>query len=119
MEGARYHKPAERPTSMPARHTPPVTWGDGCNGGPTLPDDTPDPLTPELAPFVAQALARLEADTEGLDHEDAVRHLEATVARAAVQASRLGFTFAPDEPEDGLGIGDGPVVVVQRLGEPG
>jgi hypothetical protein len=68
---------------------------------------------------VAQARARLEADTQGLDHEDAVRHLEATVARATVQASRLGFAFTPDEPEDRLGLGDGPVVVVQRLGEPG
>lgn len=100
-------------------HDPPVTWVDGRYGGPPLPDDTPDPLTPELAPFVAQARARLEADTDGLDHESAVRHLEAAVARATVQASRLGITFPAPEPDDGLLLGDGSVVVVQRLGEAG
>ena len=89
------------------------------DGGSPLPDATPDPLTPELAPFVAQARARLEADTDGLDHEAVVRHLEATVAQATVQASRLGFTFPVPEPEDALALGDGSVVVVQRLGEPG
>ena len=84
-----------------------------------LSDVTPDPLTPELAPFVAQARARLEAATDGLDHEAAVQHLEAMVANATVQASRLGFAFPVPEPADTLALGDGSVVVVQRLGEPG
>jgi len=84
-----------------------------------LPDAAPDPLTPELAPFVAQARARLEAATDGLDHEATVQHLEAMVAHATVQASRLGFTFAVPEPADALALGDGSVVVVQRVGEPG
>jgi hypothetical protein len=83
-----------------------------------LPDAAPDPLTPELAPFVAQARARLEAATDGLDHEAAVQHLEAMVASATVQASRLGFAFPVPEPADTLALGDGSVVVVQRLGEP-
>jgi hypothetical protein len=79
----------------------------------------PDPLTPELAPFVAQARAHLEQATDGLDHEEAVAHLEATVARAAIQASRLGFSFpAPAPAADALALGDGSVVVVQRLGDP-
>ena len=85
------------------------------DGGPSLPDATPDPLTPELAPFVAQAQARLEAATDGLDHEATVQHLEAMVANAAVQASRLGFAFPAPEPPDALSLGDGSVVVVQRL----
>jgi hypothetical protein len=82
-----------------------------------VPDAAPDPLTPELAPFVAQALARLEAATDGLDHEAAVQHLEAMVANATVQASRLGFTLPAPEPADALALGDGSVVVVHRLGE--
>jgi hypothetical protein len=78
----------------------------------------PDPLTPELAPFVAQARAHLEQATDGLDHEEAVAHLEATVARAAILASRLGFSFPAPAPADTLALGDGSVVVVQRLGDP-
>ena len=89
------------------------------DGGLPLPDATPDPLTPELAPFVAQARAHLEAATDGLDHEAAVQHLEAMVANAAVQASRLGFSFPAPEPADALSLSDGSVVVVQRLGEQG
>jgi hypothetical protein len=85
----------------------------------TVPDDTPDPLTPELAPFVAQARARLEAATDGLDHEAAVQHLEATVANATVQASRLGLAFPVREPADTFALGDGSVVVVESLGEQG
>ena len=106
---------------MPTRPDPPVTCDDGRYGGPPLPDPTPDPQTPELAPFVAQARARFEADTDGLDHEAAVRHLEAAVAHATAQASRLGMTFPAPEPDDALelGLGDGSVVVVQHLGEPG
>ncbi len=77
---------------------------------------------PELAPFLALARADLQRATDGLDHDAAVEHLEATVAHAAVQASRLGFLFGspePDpgpEPADAIALGDGSVVVVQRLG---
>jgi hypothetical protein len=83
---------------------------------------TPDPLTPELAPFVALARARLEQDTSGLDHDAAVEHLEAALARASLQASRLGFMFpGPDAAErtaaDTFALGDGSVVVVQHIGE--
>jgi hypothetical protein len=87
------------------------------DGGSPLPDATPDPLTPELAPFVAKARAQLESATDGLDHEAAVRHLEAELAHATVQASRLGFSFPVPEVDDGLAIGDGRVVVVQQLGD--
>jgi hypothetical protein len=81
---------------------------------------SPDPLTPELAPFVAQARADLAKATDGLDHEAAVEHLEAAVTRAAMQASRLGLSFPPPESAaDALALGDGSVVVVQRLGELG
>jgi hypothetical protein len=81
-------------------------------------EQVPDPLTPELAPFVAQARAHLEQATDGLDHEETVAHLEATVARAAIQASRLGFSFpAPAPAADALALGDGSVVVVQRFGD--
>jgi hypothetical protein len=70
---------------------------------------------------VAQARARLEQATDGLDDEAAVQHLEATVARAAIEASRLGFSFpasdAAAEPL-ALGEGDGSIVVVQRLTGP-
>jgi hypothetical protein len=90
-------------------------------GDPPLAETTPDPLPAELAPFMAQARARLERATDGLDHEAAVEHLEATVARAAMEASRLGFSFpSPDAAADplSLGEGDGSIVVVQRLTGP-
>jgi hypothetical protein len=90
------------------------------DGGTPLPETTPDPLTPELAPFVALARARFEQATDGLDHDAAVEHLEAAVAQAAVQASRLGFSFpAPEPATDTLALGDGSVVLVQRVGDPG
>jgi hypothetical protein len=91
---------------------------DPSNQETPLAETTPDPLPAELAPFVAQARARLEQATDGLDHEAAVEHLEATVARAAIEASRLGFSFpSPDPAADPLqfGDGDGSIVVVQRL----
>jgi hypothetical protein len=88
--------------------------------GGSLPASTPDPLTPELAPFVAQARARVEQAIDGLDHEAAVEHLEAAVLQAAVQASRLGFSFpTPEPPADALALGDGSVVLVQRVPDPG
>ena len=46
-----------------------------------------------------------------------MQHLEAMVASATVQASRLGFAFPVPEPADALALGDGSVVVVQRVGE--
>jgi hypothetical protein len=70
---------------------------------------------------MAQARARLERATDGLDHEAAVEHLEATVEQAAIEASRLGFSFpsadVAAEPL-ALGDGDGSIVVVQRLTGP-
>jgi hypothetical protein len=88
------------------------------DGGLPLTDANPDPLTPELAPFVAQARARLDAATVGLDDEAAVRHLEATVADATVQASRLGIAFSAPEPPTALALGDGSLVVVRRPDDP-
>jgi hypothetical protein len=87
-------------------------------GDPELAETPPDPLPAELAPFVAQARARLEQATDGLDHEAAVEHLEAAVTRAAIEASRLGISFPSAEPPAeplALGDGDGSIVVVQRL----
>jgi hypothetical protein len=90
------------------------------DGGPDLTETTPDPLTPELAPFVVQARADLEQATDGLDHDAAVEHLKAMMARAEVQASRLGFSFpAPEVVADTLELGEGSVVLVQRLSDPG
>jgi hypothetical protein len=83
-----------------------------------VPEATIDPLTPELAPFVALARAGLEAATDGLDHDAAVEHLEAAVTRAAVAASRLGMQLpAAADPGGALTLGDGSVVLVQRLGD--
>ena len=88
--------------------------------GGSLPESTPDPLTPELAPFVALARARVERAIDGLDHDAAVEHLEEAVVQAAVQASRLGFSFpTPEPPADALALGDGSVVLVQRVPDPG
>ncbi|HEX6421317.1 MAG TPA: hypothetical protein VFZ77_22640 [Acidimicrobiales bacterium] len=91
--------------------------GTAHDGGPPLPETNPDPLSPELAPFVAQAMARLEMATDGLDHDAAVAHLEAAVAQAAVQASRLGLSFATEQPADAVALGDGSIVLVQHLGD--
>jgi hypothetical protein len=89
------------------------------DGGIPLPEPTPDELTPEMAPFVAQAQARVTRAIDGLDHDAAVAHLEDAVAQAAVQASRLGFSFPVAEPTDDLlALGDGSIVLVQRMGHP-
>jgi hypothetical protein len=80
----------------------------------------PDPLTPELAPFVLQAQARFSQATDGLDHDAAVEHLEAAVAQAEIAASRLGFQLPADDVTGAAGalsLGDGSVVVVQRFGD--
>jgi hypothetical protein len=87
---------------------------------PLLAEITPDPITPELAPFVAHAQADLEQATEGLEADEAIAHLEATMVRAEVEASRLGFRFPPPELEldqASLTEGGNPVVVIQRLTE--
>jgi hypothetical protein len=90
------------------------------DGGPQLQATSPDPLTPELAPFVVQARAHLEQATDGLDHDATVEHLEATLARAEVAASRLGFSLpAPEPATEALSIGDGSVVLVQRVSDLG
>ena len=64
------------------------------DGGPPLPETTPEPLTPELAPFVAQARARLEQATDGLDHEAAVGFVsverDSTARRLAVRFAIFG-----------------------------
>jgi hypothetical protein len=91
-------------------------------GGTTLSEQTPDPLPPELAPFVARAQAHLEEATEGLDADATIAHLEATMARAEVEASRLGFRFPPPEVTvDRANLGDesNPVVLIQRLTDDG
>jgi hypothetical protein len=86
------------------------------DGGALAPEGMFDPLTPELAPFVALARADLERATHGLDPEAAVQHLEAALAEAAVAASRLGLELpAPEGPGTALALGDGSVVVVQRV----
>jgi hypothetical protein len=88
-------------------------------GGTTLPDPTPDPLPPEFAPFVARAQAHLEQATDGLDMDATIAHLEATMARAEVEASRLGFRFPPPEITiDRANLADDTnpsVVLIQRL----
>jgi hypothetical protein len=103
----------------------PVPW-PGCRypEGPPLAENTPntpDPISPELAPFVAHARADLEQATEGLETDEAIAHLEATMVRAEVEASRLGFRFPPPEldlDQASMAEGGNPVVVIQRLAEP-
>jgi hypothetical protein len=117
------------PTSVPwspgtaacLSRPPDTLYGPVLPGGTPLDEITPDPLPAELAPFVAQARARLEQATDGLEHDAAVEHLEAAVTRAAIEASRLGISFpAPDGPAEPLAIGDGDgsIVVVQRIAPP-
>ncbi len=89
-----------------------------ADGGALAGEATVDPLTPELAPFVALARADFERATDGLDHDAAVEHLETALARAAVAASRLGLQLpGPEIAGPALALGDGSVVVVQRLGD--
>jgi hypothetical protein len=81
----------------------------------------PDPVPAELAPFLANARHNVAAAIEGLQPDEAVRHLQTTVAQAEIEASKLGIRF--DEPTaiDGepLTVTDGgPVVVIRRLVEP-
>ena len=76
----------------------------------------------ELAPFLAKAWDRLEAATDGLQPDEAIAHLETTLARAEIEASRLGIRIDPAGLDtEGLDVNDpgGPVVVIHRLVEPG
>ena len=75
----------------------------------------------ELAPFLAKAVGRLEADTDGLQPDEAIAHLETTLARTEIEASRLGIRMDLGQPTAelvGMAEGDddgGPVVVIRRL----
>ena len=72
----------------------------------------------ELAPFLAKAWGYIEAATDGLQPAEAIAHLETTLARAEIEASRLGIRFDQGQPDtDSLTLGEGgaPVVVIQRL----
>ena len=76
----------------------------------------------ELAPFLAKAVGRLEADTDGLQPDEAIAHLETTLARTEIEASRLGIRMDMGQPAGdlvGMAEGDdgGPVVVIRRLVE--
>jgi hypothetical protein len=88
-------------------------------GSTILSDPTPDPVPAELAPFLAQARTGLEAATDGLQPQEAIQHLETTLARTEIEASRLGIRFdqATDAEALGLAEGLGPVVVIRRLVE--
>ena len=62
----------------------------------------------------------MEAATDGLQPHEAIEHLESTLARAEIEASRLGIRFDRNTLDaetlaqaDGLG----PVVVIRRLVE--
>jgi len=91
-----------------------------ARGGSHLAETTPDPIPPELAPFVARAQVSLEQATEGLDADETIAHLEATMVRAEVEASRLGFRFPPPDiqvDQASLAEAGNPVVVIQRLAE--
>jgi hypothetical protein len=86
--------------------------------GSTLSDPTPDPVPAELAPFIAKAWGHLEAVTDGLQPQEAIAHLETTLARTEFEASRLGIRFgeAHSEAESLNFTSDGgPVVVIRRL----
>jgi hypothetical protein len=81
----------------------------------TLSETTPEPLSAELAPFVAQARARLAQATRGLDDEAVVERLEQVVAQTHIEASRLGLTLPRLDEVRALPIGDGQVVVVRAV----
>lgn len=72
----------------------------------------------ELAPFLAKAWGYIEAATDGLQPHEAIAHLETTLARAEIEASRLGIRFDQGPLDtDGLPLGEAgaPVVVIHRL----
>jgi hypothetical protein len=74
----------------------------------------------ELAPFLAKAWGHLEAATDGLQPDEAIAHLETTLARTEFEASRLGIRFDQAQADaEGLTFSNdgGPVVVIRRLVE--
>src|SRR4030095_5984257 len=73
-----------------------------------LPENMPEPLTPELAPFVALARARFEQATDGLDHEAAVEHLEAALAQATIAGPPGPPCPGPPPPPPGSGSSSPP-----------
>jgi hypothetical protein len=88
--------------------------------GSTLSDPTPDPVPAELAPFLAQARTGLEAATDGLQPKEAIEHLETTLVRTEIEASRLGIRMDRNllDAETAAQVdGLGPVVVIRRLVE--
>jgi hypothetical protein len=66
---------------------------------------------------LASARTRLEADTDGLQPHEVIKHLETAVARAEFEASRLGMRFDEIVAEaDGVvDDGSGPMVVIRRF----
>ena len=107
-----------RPVPWALRSCPPLDRGS------ILSDPTPDPVPAELAPFLAQARTGLEAATDGLQPEEAIEHLQTTLARTEIEASRLGIRFDRglldlDAETEALSQADGlgPVVVIRRLVE--
>ena len=81
----------------------------------TLSETTPEPLSAELAPFVAQARARLAQATRGLADEAGVERREQVVAQTHIEASRRGLTLPRLDEVRALPIGDGLVVVVRAV----
>jgi hypothetical protein len=74
----------------------------------------------ELAPFLAQAWGHLVEATDGLQPQEAIAHLETTLARTEFEASRLGIRFDQahaDAEALRLGPDDSSVVVIRRLVE--
>ena len=74
----------------------------------------------ELAPFLAKAWGHLEAVTDGLQPQEAIAHLETTLARTEFEASRLGIRFDQAQAEAetlNFATDGGPVVVIRRLVE--
>ena len=81
-------------------------------------------ISAELAPFLAQARTGLEAATDGPQPQEAIEHLQSTLARTEIEASRLGIRFDrglldADADIDAVSQADGlgPVVVIRRLVE--
>ena len=67
-----------------------VVGGRGLSG---MTASFKDPVPAELAPFLAQARTGLEAATDGLQPQEAIEHLQSTLARTEIEASRLGIRF--------------------------
>lgn len=71
-----------------------------------------------MAPFLAEASEQLEKATEGLQPQEAIQHLETTLAEAEAEATRLGLNLpstpaATAPPSDGQG--EPAVVVIQQM----